>query len=144
MDTYIDPMPITKVAAGILWKDGKFLAARRPDDKPRGGFWEFPGGKQELGESMEQTLRRELKEELDLTVTGPVNTWKVLEHRYTDLRVELHFMQVTEFSGTAFPLDNQELRWLTPEEAKHLPFLPADREILEALEALAQEQADHS
>lgn len=127
-------MPVTRVAAGILWKGDRFLAARRPDDKPRGGFWEFPGGKQEPGEDMKETLVREIKEELDLNV-GSAELWKVFRHQYPDMLVELHFMHVCEFSGTPFPLDGQELRWLTPEEARALPFLPADKEILEELDS---------
>lgn len=126
-------MPVTRVAAGVLWKGDRFLAARRPDDKPRGGFWEFPGGKQEQGEDIQETLIRELREELDLTANRVV-PWKVFRHQYPDMMVELHFMHVHEFFGTPFPLDGQELRWLTPEEARALPFLPADKEILEELE----------
>lgn len=138
---YVETTPVTRVAAAVLWKGDRFLAARRPDGKSRGGFWEFPGGKQEPGEEMQNTLIRELREELDLTVVRAV-PWKVFRHQYSDMLVELHFMHVHQFSGTPFPLDGQELRWLTPEEARALPFLPADREILEELKNPERDKGD--
>ncbi|MDL2267559.1 (deoxy)nucleoside triphosphate pyrophosphohydrolase [Desulfovibrio sp. OttesenSCG-928-G15] len=128
-------MQHVQVAAGIIWNSGRFLAARRPEGKPRAGFWEFPGGKQEPGESMEQTLCRELREELGIHCRRVV-PWRVVEHDYPDLRVTLHFMHVLDFTGTPSPHDGQELRWSTPEEALLLDFLPADRGILAAIRLL--------
>ena len=117
------------VAAGIIWKDGQFLAARRPEGKPRAGYWEFPGGKQEPGETIEETLARELKEELGITCVT-IAPWQVVSHTYPDLHVTLHFMHVTEYAGEPVPHDGQELVWVTPEEACFLPFLPADEIIV--------------
>lgn len=121
-----------QVAAGIIWREGRFLAAKRPEGKPRAGFWEFPGGKQERGESMEQALARELAEELGI-VCKAVLPWRTLTHEYPDVRVELHVMHVTDFSGEPHPKDGQELRWVTPGAARELPFLPADKDIVEAV-----------
>lgn len=122
-------MHTVQVAAGVIWQGGRFLAAKRPEGKPRAGFWEFPGGKQEFGESMEETLRRELREELGITC-GTILPWRTLSHEYPDLHVTLFFMHVLDFQGTPMPHDGQELRWVTPEEAPALCFLPADREII--------------
>lgn len=118
-------MKTLRVAAGVLWKEQRFLAARRPEGKPRAGYWEFPGGKQEPGETMEQTLRRELREELGITRLT-IAPWRTVTHEYPEVTVVLHFMHVTAFSGEPRPRDGQELRWVTPEEARLLPFLPAD------------------
>lgn len=118
------------VAAGIIWRGGRFLAAKRPEGKARAGFWEFPGGKREAGESMEQALCRELEEELGI-VCRDASFWRQVCHRYPDQTVNLHFMHVTDFSGEPQSNDGQELRWVTPAEARHLPFLPADVAVLE-------------
>jgi 8-oxo-dGTP diphosphatase len=117
--------PTLEVAAGIIWKGGLFLAAKRPEGKDRAGFWEFPGGKREPGESLEDTLRRELREELSIDC-GRIVPWRTIAHEYSELRVELAFMHVLEFRGEPRPNDGQELRWVSPDEARNLPFLPAD------------------
>lgn len=126
-----------KVAAGIIWQQGRFLAAKRPEGKARAGYWEFPGGKQETGESMEDALRREIKEELEVSC-GIVLPWRVCSHEYSDVSVELHFMHVLDFQGTLAANDGQELRWVLPEEALALNFLPADRDVLAILSMPAE------
>lgn len=128
-------MRAVEVAAGIIWKHGRFLAARRPKGKPRAGFWEFPGGKREQGETIEETLTRELCEELGITPQGRLVPWKTLLHEYPDIRVSLHFIHVLDFTGEPEPRDGQELRWVTPEEALALNFLPADKSLVAALRA---------
>ena len=125
-------MHTVQVAAGIIWREGRFLAAKRPEGKARAGYWEFPGGKREKGESMEDALKRELREELGITVLS-VTPWQVVSHEYPDVRVELHCMHVTEFHGEPSSRDGQELRWVTPAQAHALPFLPADEPVLAAI-----------
>lgn len=122
-------MPSIEVAAGVIWRHARFLAALRPEGKPRAGFWEFPGGKREPGESIEQTLIRELREELGI-VCGRILPWRSLRHDYPDQSVTLHFLHVLDFEGEPEPRDGQELRWITPEEAPSLNFLPADKALV--------------
>ena len=122
------------VAAGIIWQAGRFLAAQRPPDKPHAGFWEFPGGKLEPGEDAAQALARELAEELDIRVRTAA-FWRCAEHDYPErgLHVSLHFFHVTAFDGQPSSREGQTLRWILPEEAPALPFLPADAAIVAAL-----------
>lgn len=123
-----------QVAAGILWKDGKFLACRRPAGKPLAGYWELPGGKLEPGETPLMALRRELREELGIEVEK-ARLWRVSRHEYSEhgIAVVLHFFQAAEFGGVVTGEENQELRWIRPEEYRGLDFLPADAEILREL-----------
>src|SRR5947209_4750272 len=94
-----DFRPITEVAVGVLISaDGQFLLAQRPADKTYPGYWEFPGGKLEPGESVEAALMRELDEELGVTVKG-CERWRTLEHEYPHARVQLFFCKVTAWQG---------------------------------------------
>ena len=123
---------VVQVAAGVIWCSGRFLAAKRPEGKPWPGFWEFPGGKRENEESMVETLTRELREELGITCVSSL-PWRTVIQDYPGQRIALHLLHVTAFLGTPFARDGQELRWVTPEEARALPFLPADRELVAIL-----------
>ena len=122
------------VAAAIVRRGACFLAARRPVDGPYGGQWEFPGGKLEAGETPEHALKRELKEELNITPED-FHPALQLEHVYPEFKVTLHVFVVSAFSGELAALDKQTLAWLLPEEAKNLPFLAADVPIVQKLAA---------
>ena len=96
------------------------------------GFWEFPGGKVEAGESPAKALERELMEEL--AVTSPrLCFWQSLEHNYQGKAVMLHFFHVPEFEGEPAPMEGQTLRWVTPQEGLALEFLPADVGVVRTL-----------
>ena len=126
----------TEVAVGVLIResDGALLITSRPEGKPRAGWWEFPGGKLEAGESPEDALKRELAEELGVGVRQVV-FWKSLDHEYVErgFSVRLYFFHVTEFVGEPCGEEGQNLRWVEPQEAFALGFLPADAVVLEEL-----------
>ena len=101
----------TEVAVGVLLRaDGAMLLSTRPPGKAYEGYWEFPGGKIETGETVEQALRRELIEELGVTI-GPAQVWKVTEHDYPHALVRLHWCKVTEWSGEFEMREGQIMAW---------------------------------
>lgn len=126
------PKPPMEVAAGILWRGGRFLGVERPPGTRHAGFWEFPGGKLEPGEAADAALARELDEELGVTDARP-EFWRRVVHDYPEFRVHLHFFHVRAFTGEPRPREGQRLQWLTPAEALEKPFLPADEDVVRAL-----------
>lgn len=124
-----------RVVAGIIWRSGRYLGVRRPEGGTFGGQWEFPGGKVEEGEADLDALVRELREELGLDVQE-ADFWQERAHTYADFTVNLFFFHIHAFKGFPRPLEGQGLRWLTPAQGRELPFLEADRDIVEELAAL--------
>lgn len=123
---------MTEVVAALIWQGERFLACQRPPHKARGLLWEFVGGKVEPGETREQALIRECREELDVTVrVGGV--FMELVHEYPDLTVHLTLFHAGIAEGTPKLLEHQALRWLTVEEMDQYPFCPADQAILNRL-----------
>lgn len=120
------------VAAGVLLREGRFLMASRPPDKIYGGYWEFPGGKVEAGESTHAALIRELGEELGIRVTR-ADPWIVREHVYPHGRVRLHFFRVRQWEGEPHPHEGQSLAWLAPGAVPPEPMLPANAPVLRSL-----------
>lgn len=120
---------VIEVVAAILWRNGKFLAVRRPEGKPMAGYWEFPGGKVEEGEGLEEALLRELAEELAVRAAG-LKPFVVKRHDYEHARVRLHFYQGSLECRAPSALEEQELAWFSPQEAMGRRFLPADFEVL--------------
>ena len=101
------------VAVGVLIDDhGRFLLTSRPAGKVYAGYWEFPGGKVETGESIEQALRRELQEELGITI-GPAQPWQVELMDYPHARVRLHFCKVFAWQGDFEMREGQAMSWQT-------------------------------
>jgi 8-oxo-dGTP diphosphatase len=117
------------VAVGVLIdRDGRFLLTSRPDGKVYAGYWEFPGGKVEVGESIEAALRRELHEELGITI-GTALPWQVTMHDYPHARVRLHFCKVFEWSGAFEMREGQQMAWQSlPADVK--PLLPGTLPVL--------------
>jgi len=121
------------VAAAVLVRpDGQVLLAQRPPGKAYAGYWEFPGGKLESGESAQAALVRELREELGIEVRRAA-PWLVQEFVYPHAHVELHFFRVFEWEGEPFGHDGQALAWQTPGALNVAPLLPANARILSAL-----------
>jgi len=105
--------PAVDVAVGVLIDgQGRFLLTSRPEGKVYAGYWEFPGGKVEPGESIEQALRRELQEELGITI-GPARPWQVEVMDYPHGRVRLHFCKVFAWHGDFEMREGQAMSWQT-------------------------------
>ncbi len=122
------------VAAAVLVRpDGQVLLAQRPPGKAYAGYWEFPGGKLEAGESAHAALVRELREELGIEVRRAA-PWLVQEFVYPHAHVELHFFRVFEWDGELFGHDGQAFAWQTPGSWDVAPLLPANTRILSALD----------
>ena len=127
MSTRLPPV----VVAAVVERDGRFLVTSRLAGTHLSGLWEFPGGKCEPGESHEACLLRELDEELG--VGGAVGEEIVVtEHVYPGRTVRLHFHRCALFSEPT-PRLGQEVRWITREEMRTLPFPEADRQLIEML-----------
>ena len=123
-----------KVAAAVVWRDGRVLLTRRPPGGPFGLKWEFPGGKLEPGETAEQALVRELREELGVG-SVPRGTLAVETYQYAHgLSVELHFVrcELDSLDFTPSP-EVHEVRWNRPSEVDPAELLEADRGFLAAL-----------
>ena len=123
---------ITEVVAALIWRGERFLACQRPAHKARGLLWEFVGGKVELGETREEALIRECREELAVTVV-PRNIFMEVTHEYPDLTVHLTLFNADLPEGEPRALEHNDLRWITVGQIDTLPFCPADQEILERL-----------
>jgi mutator protein MutT len=126
-------MRVIEVAAGLIHREGRYLIARRKPGVHLAGFWEFPGGKREPGETLEECLQRELFEELGIRIDAPV-PFQIIRHDYSETTVELHFFRCAIEQGQATPLDSTEIRWVPPEELTNFKFPPADHAIIDALQ----------
>lgn len=126
---------MTDVVAALIWEGNRFLACQRPAHKARGLLWEFVGGKVEPGESREEALIRECREELDITI-APRDVFLTVIHEYPDLTVRLTLYNASIVSGTPKLLEHNDLRWITVQEIDSLEFCPADEEILKKLKEL--------
>jgi 8-oxo-dGTP diphosphatase len=132
--------PAVHVVAAVL-RDaaGRVLIAQRPPGKHMAGYWEFPGGKIGAGESSEQALRRELAEELGVALRR-CHPLLQLRHDYPDRVVQLEVFMVDEYAGEPSGLEAQALKWVAAAELAGQALLPADRPIVEALNAAAATQ----
>jgi 8-oxo-dGTP diphosphatase len=119
------------VTAAVIEQDGRYLVTRRLEGVHLEGYWEFPGGKCEPGESLEACLRRELVEELgaDAAIGGEL---LAVTHEYPERSIELHFI-TCRLRSEPTPLLGQEMRWVAREELSSLKFPPADDELIALL-----------
>lgn len=124
--------PVRVVAAVIFDSAGRVLLTRRHDHLHQGGLWEFPGGKLEPGETVAQALRREIREELGLELSGH-RPLIAVRHRYPDRAVLLDVHRVTEYRGEPVGREGQPLVWVAPEALADYPMPAADRPVVTAL-----------
>ena len=106
-------MKVVEVAAGLVYREGRYLIARRNPGVHLAGFWEFPGGKCEPGETLEACLRRQLFEELGIRIDVPI-PFQIIRHEYEEKTVELHFFRCRIEAGQATAIDCAEIRWSVP------------------------------
>ena len=124
-------------AAALVDVDGRVLVQQRPEGKAMAGLWEFPGGKVEGDESLEQTLIRELKEELDIDVTAAcLAPFTFASHAYDDFRLLMPLFVCRVWKGTPKSGEGQALQWLRPMRMGDLTMPPADRPLVAMLRDL--------
>ena len=125
-------MKITEVVAALIWENGKFMICQRPVHKARGLLWEFVGGKVEKGETKEQALIRECREELNILLSvGDI--FMDVVHEYSDLAVHLTLFHASIAEGVPQKLEHNDIRWIQPSEIFDYAFCPADEEILKKI-----------
>ena len=130
-------MKITEVVAALIWNGDKFMICQRPAHKARGLLWEFVGGKVEPGETKEQALIRECREELAVTLSV-VDVFMDVIHEYPDLTVHLTLFNAIIAEGEPQMLEHNDIRWITSSEISNYEFCPADKEILDTIIRLAK------
>lgn len=123
---------MTDVVAALIWDGDRFLICRRPAHKARGLLWEFVGGKVEPGETRQEALIRECREELDIEIK-PGALFMELTHEYPDLTVHLSLFHASILRGEPKLLEHSDMRWITRSEIPNYEFCPADGEILKKL-----------
>lgn len=134
---------IVEVVAGVLLApDGRFLLGSRPAGKPYAGYWEFPGGKVEIGETAPAALARELDEEMGIVVTA-ATPWLTRHHDYEHASVRLRFFRVDGWRGEFQSREGQAFVWQWPGRVDVAPVLPANGPILKALQLPALLGAPH-
>ena len=120
---------MTDVVAALIWDGPRFMICQRPAHKARGLLWEFVGGKTEPGETMEEALIRECREELDITVSvGDIFTQVI--HEYPDILIRLTLFHCTIAQGSPKLLEHHDLKWILPQQIPEFDFCPADKDIL--------------
>ena len=124
--------PITEVVAALIWQGEKFMICQRPAHKARGLLWEFVGGKVEPGETKEQALTRECREELNVLLSVGDIFMEVI-HEYPDITVHLTLFNATIAEGEPQKLEHNDIQWITPSEIPNYEFCPADEEILKKI-----------
>lgn len=126
---------MTDVVAALIWDEDRFLICQRPSHKSRGLLWEFVGGKVEHGETKEDALVRECKEELDILIAVD-DLFMEVDHVYPDIRVHLSLFNCKMIDGEMKLLEHNDSAWISIEEIDQYDFCPADEEILLKLKNL--------
>lgn len=125
-------MPLIEVAAAIICQNDQFLIAKRPEGIHKAGYWEFPGGKIEAGETASDAVIREIREELNIEIANPI-AFTEIEFEYPEKSVLLKFFMVTEFSGEAIGLEGQQIKWVSKEQLSGYRFPEANLAVVNKL-----------
>ncbi len=125
-------LPFYPVAVGVIYRDGRILIDQRKPDGLLGGLWEFPGGKKRRGETLEAALRREVREELALTVRVG-RPLALVDHTYSHFRVRIHAFECTYVSGTPHCIGCADFKWVRPVDLGRYAFPAANKKIIEIL-----------
>ena len=121
-----------EVVAALIWRDNKFLICQRPAHKARALLWEFVGGKVEEGESKQDALIRECKEELNISISvGEV--FAEVTHEYADITVHLTLFNAKICGGQPQLLEHNAIKWITPSQIPKFEFCPADKIFLDKI-----------
>ncbi len=128
-------MNIVEVVAALIWNGEKFMICQRPANKKRGLLWEFVGGKVEKGESKEQALIRECKEELDIEIEVD-SEFISTKHTYPDIIINLTVFNSRIVNGKPTLLEHNDLKWITKNEIPNFNFCPADVVILKKIKEI--------
>lgn len=128
-------LPTVLVAAVALFdRDGRVLIARRPEGKPMAGLWEFPGGKVEAGETPEEALIRELREELAVdTVESCLAPFTFASHAYDDFHLLMPLFVCRKWTGKVTPMEGQQIKWVMPMQLRDYPMPAADKPLIAML-----------
>ncbi len=124
---------MVQVVAALIWRNDRFMICQRPENKTRALEWEFVGGKVEIGETLQQALIRECREEIGVTVI-PDEIFMEVDHVYPDITIHLTlFNAVIEGDEEPQMLEHNDIRFITPSEIPQYDFCPADKEILKKI-----------
>lgn len=129
------PTPHFDIGAGLIWRNGSLLITRRKEKGLLGGFWEFPGGKQETGESISNCVEREIKEELGVHVKVG-DSFMTVKHAYTHFRITLHIFNCEWQQGEPECKECIDFCWVKPSELNRFPFPKANKRVVEKLQEL--------
>ena len=129
--------PFVEVAAAVIAQDGRYLITQRTSRSHLEGFWEFPGGKRQVGEPLEACLRRELWEELEIEVSVGEKLYETT-WEYPERTVALHFFRCEIVEGVIKPTEGQAFRWVSPRDFSRHNFPPADAELVLKLSRQAE------
>ena len=126
---------MVQVAAALIWKDNKFMICQRPAHKSNALLWEFVGGKAEKGESIEDALIRECREELDVKVKVNDIFYEV-DHTYPDITIHLTLFNAEITEGEPKMLEHNDIKWISPDEVDNFNFCAADKDILKKIKEM--------
>ena len=125
---------MTDVVAALIWRKEKFMICQRPAHKARGLLWEFVGGKTEKGETLQQALIRECREELDVLIEVK-DIFTEVVHHYPDIDIKLTLFNAEIAEGEPKMLEHNDIKWIVVSEIDRYDFCPADEDILKLLKS---------